>query len=296
WPAFSLAALAVPSLFILLLGWYGFYRPSWAIAAYGATVLVLAGGIAAHHAELARSVLAVCGALVFAAAAFTALGPAFYVDPKRGYWQQVFESIKWTLLATAIALCGALVLVGIASMPLLMEEVQSLRAVKLVIALPPVIALALYLFTDRFNSGIDNPRETWSAPIRIYQLLIACVVIGAGGLLLARSGNTSDIAPSDFELSLRHHLTVLLSVRPRFKEFVIGFPIMMLIPALRAADRRACGILLAIAAGIGIGDIIDTFSHLHTPLTISLWRVGNGLVLGIVIGAIVIAVYRRLRR
>ncbi|HET7815453.1 MAG TPA: DUF5693 family protein, partial [Candidatus Baltobacteraceae bacterium] len=47
WPAFSLAALAVPSLFILLLGWYGFYRPSWAIAAYGATVLVLAGGIAA---------------------------------------------------------------------------------------------------------------------------------------------------------------------------------------------------------------------------------------------------------
>jgi hypothetical protein len=174
--------------------------------------------------------------------------------------------------------------------------VQSLRAVKLVIALPPLIALALYLFTDRFNSGIENPRETWSAPIRIYQLLIACVVIGAGGLLLARSGNTSDIAPSNFELALRHHLTVLLSVRPRFKEFVIGFPIMMLIPALRAADRRACGILLAIAAGIGIGDIIDTFSHLHTPLAISLLRVFNGLVLGIVIGAIVIAVYRRLRR
>lgn len=293
--AYFLAALAVPSMFVLLLGFYGVYNRKWAMAAYAATLLVLVAGVATHHAELVRSLVAVAGALVFATAAFSALSPAFYREPDRSFGAQILESLKWMIIAALIALCGALVLVGIASMPLLMEEVQSLRAVKLVIALPPLIALLLYLFTDRFNAQVGTPRDALAAPIRIYQLILAAVVLGLGALFLMRSGNQSDIAPSDVELSLRHHLTVLLSVRPRFKEFLIGFPALMLIPALRSVDRRACGILLSIAAGVGLGDIIDTFSHLHTPLAISLLRVFNGAVLGFIIGVILIAVYRRFR-
>ncbi len=108
-----------------------------------------------------------------------------------------------------------------------------------------------------------------------------------------RSGNESDIAPSPFELTLRHLLTHVLSVRPRFKEFLIGFPAMMLLPALLSRHRRAVGWLLALAIGVGIGDVIDTFSHLHTPLSISLLRIVNGLIVGGIIGAAAIAVYRR---
>ena len=61
-----------------------------------------------------------------------------------------------------------------------------------------------------------------------------------------------------------------------------------------AAHRRAIGWLLALGIGVGIGDVIDTFSHLHTPLEISLLRVVNGLIIGAIIGIIVIAIYRRL--
>ncbi len=178
------------------------------------------------------------------------------------------------------------------SSPLVMEEVEPFRGVKLVLALPPLIALAVYLFTDRFDSGIQTPRDAFTAPIRVYQLLLACAVLGIGALVLVRSGNQSDIAPSNFELALRHHLTELLSVRPRFKEFVIGFPLLMLLPALRREHRRAVGILLALGIGVGIGDVIDTFSHIHTPLLISLLRVFNGLVIGVIIGAIAVVVYR----
>jgi hypothetical protein len=183
--------------------------------------------------------------------------------------------------------------VGLMSSPLTMEEVEAFRGVKLVLAAPPLIALALYLFTDRFNSGVRSAREAFTAPIRIYQMLLAVAVLGIAALVLVRSGNTSDIAPSSFELTLRHHLTELLSVRPRFKEFVIGFPFLMLLPALTAAHRRSVGVLLSLAIGIGIGDIIDTFSHLHTPVLISLLRVFNGLVIGVIIGALAIAIYRR---
>ncbi len=66
----------------------------------------------------------------------------------------------------------------------------------------------------------------------------------------------------------------------------------MLLPALTIVHRRIVGWLFALAIGVGIGDVIDTFSHLHTPIAISLWRIFNGLVIGIIIGVIVIAVYR----
>jgi hypothetical protein len=60
-------------------------------------------------------------------------------------------------------------------------------------------------------------------------------------------------------------------------------------------DRRRWGWLFVLAAGMGLGDLIDTFSHLHTPLLVGAERVVNGGVLGAIIGAVVIFVYRRLR-
>ncbi|HEV3155635.1 MAG TPA: DUF5693 family protein [Candidatus Baltobacteraceae bacterium] len=288
----GIAALAVPSIFVLLLGWYGWYRPSWAIAAYALTIAVYLGGVAAHQDVLARSIIALAGALLFSAAAFTILEPAFRHEPDSSLSRQIGQSLVYTLAATGVALLGALTVIGLMSSPLVMEEVEPFRGVKLVLAAPPLIALALYLFTTRFDSGIESPKAAFSAPIRIYQLLLACIVLGIGALVLVRSGNQSDIAPSNFELTLRHHLTELLSVRPRFKEFVIGFPLLMLLPALLRPHRRAVGILLALGIGVGLGDVIDTFSHLHTAVLISLLRVFNGLVIGVVIGIIAIAVYR----
>ncbi|HEY9179182.1 MAG TPA: DUF5693 family protein [Candidatus Baltobacteraceae bacterium] len=292
--AVGLATLAVPSILVLLLGWFGWYRPSWGVAAYLLTAGIYLGGYVSHHDLLGRSILALCGALLFAAAAFTVLSPAFFGEPEPSISADILRSLRWTLVATGVALLGALVVVGIMSSPLTMEEVEPFRGVKLVLALPPLIALALYLFTDRFDSGISSARDAFSAPIRIYQLLLACVVLGAGALVLVRSGNQSDVAPSALELSLRHHLTALLSVRPRFKEFLVGFPFLMILPALRRGDRRAAGIILSLAIGIGIGDVIDTFSHLHTPLLISIVRVIYGLIIGAIIGAIAIAIYRKL--
>ena len=111
--------------------------------------------------------------------------------------------------------------------------------------------------------------------------------------MIVRSGNDSDVSPSALELSLRHVLTHVLSVRPRFKEFLVGVPCLMLLPALLARHRRAVGWLLALGIGVGIGDVIDTFSHLHTPIEISVLRVVIGLIVGGVIGAAAILLYRR---
>jgi hypothetical protein len=292
----GLSALAVPSIFVLLLGALGAYRRSWALAAYALTVLVYAGGLATHHDMFARSIIALAGALLFSAAAFLAFAPAFRAAPEAKFGRQLRASVLWMLVATAVALAGALVVVGIMSSPLAMEEIERFRGVKLVLALPPLIALALYIFDPRYDSGSETPGEVFLTPVRFYQLLAGIAVIAGGALLVMRSGNQSEIEPSKIELLLRHGLTSVLSVRPRFKSFLLGFPVMMIVPALLRAHRRAVGWILAICVGVGIGDIIDTFSHLHTPLAISLWRVFNGLWVGALIGIVAIAIYRAFLR
>jgi Family of unknown function (DUF5693) len=289
----GIAALAVPSIFVVLLGVFGWYRPWLAYAAYALTVLLYLAGVAVHHDLFARSLIALAGALLFATAAFLAIAKAFSEEPAPRFSDQLVRSLGWTLLATGVTLLGALVVVGVMSSPLTMEEIERFRGVRLVLALPPVIALCLYLFDRRFNSGIERPSDVFAAPVRVYQLFVGIVIIAAGALLLARSGNQSDIAPSHFELLLRHQLSVVLSVRPRFKEFLIGFPALMFLPALTVAHRRVVGWLLALGAGVGIGDVLDTYSHLHTPLAISLQRTGNGLIVGALIGLLAIWIYRR---
>jgi hypothetical protein len=288
----GIATLAVPSIFVLLLGFYGWYRPLWAVLAFAGTVLLYLGGIASHHDLLARSIIALAGALLFATAAFSVLSRAFIQPPATSAGRQIRRSLGWTLIATGIALLGALVVVGIMSSPLVMEEVEPFRGVKLMYILPALIALALYLFTDRFDTQPRSARDTLAEPVRIYQLIAAAVVLGVGALVLLRSGNQSDISPSSFELALRHHLTSLLTVRPRFKEFLIGFPALMLLPALRVPHRRWLGVLLALAIGIGLGDVIDTFSHLHTELLVSVLRVFLGFVTGAIVGIVAILIYR----
>ncbi|MBV8529775.1 MAG: hypothetical protein JO104_00535, partial [Candidatus Eremiobacteraeota bacterium] len=202
-------------------------------------------------------------------------------------------SFGWTLAATGVALLGALVVVGVMSSPLAMEEIERFRGVRLVLALPPLIALTLYLFDKRFGSGAQRARDVFLSPVLAYQLLAGIVIVGLGVLMIVRSGNDSEVSPSAFELTLRHLLTHVLSVRPRFKEFLIGVPCMMLLPALLPAHRRGIGWLLALGIGVGVGDVIDTFSHLHTPIEISVLRIVNGVVIGAIVGIVAIAIYRR---
>jgi hypothetical protein len=289
----GLAALAVPSIFALLLEFFGLYGRRIAAIAYGATIALYLAGLLTHHDAFARSAIALAGALLFATAAILILIPAWNETPASAAGTQLVRSLGWTVAATGVALLGALVVVGIMSAPLAMEEIERFRGVRLVLALPPLIALALYLFDRRFGSGVERPRDVFLSPVLTYQLLAGIAIIAAGALLLVRSGNDSEVSPSPFELGFRHLLTATLSVRPRFKEFLIGFPAMMVLPALLPPHRRAVGWLLALCIGVGIGDVIDTFSHLHTPIEISVLRILNGLVAGAIVGSALIWIYRR---
>jgi Family of unknown function (DUF5693) len=292
----ALASLAVPASLLLVLEAFGIGGMGWIVALVLADLLFVAAGYVTHHDIIVRKVLALGAGMTFSAAGMLAVGWAFRGEPPP--WLRTanvyLRGLIALVIAIAVTLCGALVIVGLLSTLLTMTEIDRFLGVKYVLVLPPLIALGLYFFTDRFGAKID-PRTAAETPVRVIQLLVGLVLVGAAYVVLERSGNQSDIAPSSFELALRSHLTTILQVRPRFKEFVVAWPALMLVPALNAVDRRRWGWLFVLAAGMGLGDLIDTFSHLHTPLLVGAERVVNGGVLGAVIGAAVIFVYRRLR-
>jgi hypothetical protein len=290
-----LASLAVPAIVLLVLAIAGIENRALLVLLVVGDLLLVAGGYLTHHDMLVRKLLALTAGLAFPAAGFLAIGWAFRDDDGPVRTANVYlRGLLALAVAIGVTLGGALVITGLLSTPLTMTEIDKFAGVKYVLVVPAVLALMLYFFTDRFDMKLDW-RTAGDAPVRVVQLLLGVVLLAGAYLVLERSGNQSDIAPSSFELSLRSHLTLLLQVRPRFKEFAFAFPALMLVPALLPVDRRRWGWLFVLAIGVGLGDVIDTFSHLHTPLHIGVLRLVIGSVVGAIVGAILIAVYRRLR-
>jgi hypothetical protein len=96
-----------------------------------------------------------------------------------------------------------------------------------------------------------------------------------------RTGNESPVNTSPLEASVRQLLNDILGVRPRTKEFLIGHPLMLVL--LYYGYKLELFPLLMIGA-IGQVSIINTFAHLHTPITVSLLRTAHGVWIGIIIG------------
>jgi hypothetical protein len=290
------ASLAVPAMFLLLLDTFGVRGSRLAGAIIAADIAFVLAGYLVHHDLAARKLIALAAGVLFPVAGLAAIAPAFRETREPGTFGAAFlAGLRVMGVALGVTLAGALVIVGVLTTPMTMIEVDKFLGVKLVLLAPPLIGLVLYLLTPLWGAKLEDTSRAMNAPVRFYQLGLGLVVIVAAYILQARSGNQSDIAPSSFELALRAHLTSILTVRPRFKEFLAGFPALVLLPALRLGDRTWAGWLFVLAIGIGLGDVIDTFSHLHTPLPIGLLRLVNGAVLGAGVGAVALAVYRRWR-
>ena len=86
---------------------------------------------------------------------------------------------------------------------------------------------------------------------------------------------------------MRNFLNDVMGVRPRSKEFLIGYPLTLVMFYFGATRGKW---FLSIPAVIGQVSLVNTYAHIHTALIMSLRRSLNGLVLGIVLGVVAIIV------
>jgi hypothetical protein len=237
----------------------------------------------------ARPWVALVAAVAFPVAAFMVL------DRRRNpTWLTDF------LLVSAVSLVGGLVVAGLLNALPYFVRAAHFSGVKLAVFLPVV------LVGGYFYWRLNDLRGALRSPITWGQAGIAFLILVGLGLMLTRTGNDNPAAVSGLELRFRSLLDAVLFVRPRTKEFLIGHPFLILGIGMLAHLRRTSGNVppsfagwtaLALMVGaIGQTSIVNTMCHLHTPVQLSLARVGTGMVVGGILGGVLWSVVRRLIR
>jgi hypothetical protein len=190
------------------------------------------------------------------------------------------------------SLAGALIAAAIADTPLTRIQVLPFRGVKAAFLFSWLLAIpALYSW--------DELRARLSQVVLRRDLVIGAIACAVLGYLLLRSGNAPAAWKPSWEQSVRNFLETVLIARPRFKEFAVGFPALWIGCAFAALSRRQKtswdGRPLIALGMIGPISMINTFCHLHSPLWLELLRSVNGVVIGVLLGWLGMAVIRRLR-
>ena len=104
-------------------------------------------------------------------------------------------------------------------------------------------------------------------------------------LYLGRSIFDTYVTATGLELKVREILESIMVARPRFKEFLVGYPALFLLVYLYPKYKKT-GFVFAMGAGVTVGcvSMVNSFCHVFTAITVSVERTLNGLVVGVVIG------------
>ncbi len=188
-------------------------------------------------------------------------------------------------LILAWALGAAAIIAILLYQPEFVQRLNVFTGVKAAIAVPMALGM-IYLFPALLNPGwwkerIDR-KHRW-----VTLLWIACLGVGIG-IVLLRTGNLTWFPGRAWELQWRDGLETFFGVRPRFKEFLIGYPLLWVGLGARRmqAFRNSAWPKWCLWAGLlGPISLINTFCHLHTPLLISGLRSFHGLWVGSLLGA-----------
>jgi len=172
-------------------------------------------------------------------------------------------------------------------------EMDIFRGVKFAQILPFGIFLVIYLVyfmlkddKNKFKKAVHIIKSILNHDIKIYYAILAGILGIVGYVYIARTGHETDLQPSNIEMISRNFLENVLIARPRTKEFLIAFP--AIFGAVFAANKKSefFTFIFMLAAAIGTSSVINTFSHLRTPIYLSLSRTAIALVFGIIIGCI----------
>ncbi|HRP48028.1 MAG TPA: DUF5693 family protein [Trueperaceae bacterium] len=253
-----------------------------ALAALGvaAGVLLLARRFPAPWGAAALA-LVVLAALFFAGPSWDAVALlAALVFPTLGYLT-FKERLPAILGATAVSLAGALLLAAVGSERETLLAIRPFSGVGLTLVVPPALFLAAYLL--RQHRPAVWVKRMLGTRITFGHVALGLLALAAVAVVVLRRGNDPVIGVSQFELTLRSLLGEFVA-RPRFKE-LLGHPLALIALAVPGWPAWLRGLLLT-GGVVAQASILNSFSHYHTPLLISLERTGVALLVGLVIGAV----------
>lgn len=221
---------------------------------------------------LARICGGLCGALAASEAALSAL---------ESYKKPLLGAIKGLFIVAA----GGLAIAAFYGTTMAALRLTPFSGVKLTLLLPPLLVLVHDL---RRRVHPESLREIINRPAIWGELFLIGIMMIAMLIMALRSDNVSNVPV--WEVTFREFMERTLLVRPRTKEFLIGYPALVFywyvvrkgwIPGYREAVR--------IVSVLAFSSAVNTFCHFHTLLYLSVIRTINGWWLGMLIGLAAVA-------
>lgn len=275
-------------------------------AYWGALVILgLAGAYLAtrHHTAIGREGLALVAGMTFPSLGLLRCRLP-RPDRQASAWGALEQAFRRFEAMTLWTLVGVALVVGLLADRLFMLKVDEYVGIRLAMVTPLFLTLLYYGFKLNEISESAPLRARWArvktewgrflaSPLLMGQVVLGLIALSLVVLIVLRSGNDPGVGVSSTELSFRNILNRVFFVRPRTKEFLFGYPLLVFGLALAATGRRNWYLLFLCAGAIAQADLLDTFCHIHTPLLISVIRSLLGWILGAVFGTVLYLVYRR---
>ena len=271
-------------------------RPLWLV------FIVMLLGLASLFPLLSTN-LALQGVSILAAMIFSTL--AVVTQQLHRVPKQVLtgrSAVVWSLVTIGrtflVAICGGLIVLGLTSSPYFTAGIPLFRGVKLVHTLPllviTVVAAMRILYAEKTNWTRDDVinwvRCLLEKPVLVAYAIMMGILAVVGIIYVGRTGHTAGIPVPALEMQMRYLLGEFLLVRPRFKEFMVGYPLTLLGLVMVAKGYRNIVSVALIAFGaIATISVVNTFMHFTTPGYNTLLRSINGLWLGILLGLLLTA-------
>ncbi len=177
-------------------------------------------------------------------------------------------------------------------------KLESFVGVKVLYILPVIIVCIFMILDSNVLSNLSNLKnidklkeidyKAQIKKIKIHHIVITAICLVGGYVYILRSGNTSNV--SEIEMTIRATLERILNVRPRTKEFLIGYPALLIAFYMMKKNVKYVPYVL-IVGSIGTMSTVNTFTHLHTPLVNSLLRSFYGFLFGAIIGIVFIQIF-----
>jgi hypothetical protein len=212
------------------------------------------------------------------------------------YQNRVLPAMIYFLKLLGICLLGAFLIVGFLSDIKFVFGIERFFGVKLSFILPLIfIGLYFFLRPHRISSMFYILRRLYFSPVRTVALVSILLCLASILILVLRSGNYIVFPSLFFEEKFRSFLEAVLFVRPRTKEFVIGYPFLLF--AFMMVDRtlsRQWLWFFNVLGAVALISVVNSFCHVHTPLNISLYRTILGMVLGFGLGFVYLSIFKGL--
>ncbi|MBC7325950.1 MAG: hypothetical protein H5T99_11665, partial [Moorella sp. (in: Bacteria)] len=270
-----LTGLGVLAAGVLLMFQFGLLRQGLALGFLG---LVLWTGVLGinYQVLMVRKAMALGAAVIFPTLALlTAWSPA----PRN-----LKMAIVVTMRTAFISFLGAVAIAAILADNTFFLKINEFNGVKMAFIAPLLLFTAAVLIRQEGRRAGAAVQSWLDTGLTVKLVLLAVVVAVAGVVYISRSGNEG-VGLLPLEGQLRSFLGNTLAVRPRTKEFLLGYPFLLLSLVLGYRHRYLLFWLLAL---VGQVSLVNTFCHIHIPFLVSLLRTFNGLWLGLLLGLVLV--------